>query len=153
MEYNTMSIQTPNHLRRRVIAENRPETKMTEEAHKDDCDIHRVMRKYKNQGVIDHVNQHKGEYFNYIDAPDYTEAQQAIARAQELFDSVPSKIRADMSNSPEIFIEFMQNPSNREAIEAYGLDASHLPVTAKPTTPVPVDGEPPNVAPADATDS
>lgn len=93
------------------------------------------MRKYERTGVIEHVNEHKGTYGNYVGVPDYNEAQNIIADAKSLFESVPAKIRADMHNDPAEFIEFMQNAENREKIEAYGLDSSHLP-PVEPTVPL-----------------
>ena len=59
-------------------------------------------------------------------APEFQEAQNIIAEAKSMFETVPSRIRSDFKNDPELFIAFMQNPKNREAIEDYGLDASHL---------------------------
>nr|UXQ88008.1 MAG: internal scaffolding protein [Microvirus sp.] len=99
----------------------------TEQAHKTDVDIHHIMKQYKKTGVLTHVNQHQGTYGDYAEAPDYSQAQNIIADAKSLFESVPSHIRSDMNNDPQQFVNFMQNPKNREEIEAYGLDASHLP--------------------------
>ncbi len=118
----------------------------TEQCHKDEVNIHHILRQYQKTGVIQHVNKHQGTYMDLADLPDYQEAQNIIATAKSLFESVPAVIRADFHNDPQEYIEFMQNPENREEIEAYGLDASHLPPIEDnvppfdtPTTP----GKPP----------
>lgn len=109
---------------------------LTEQAHKDDCSIQKILKKYQATGVLAHTNAHEGTYQNYIDTPGYQEAQLAIASAKSLFESLPSRIRADMGNSPQQFVEFMQNTLNRDKIQAYGLSTAHLPpIEEKTPTP------------------
>ncbi|AXL14625.1 internal scaffolding protein [Microviridae sp.] len=126
-----------NPTRERVQVYFDPDTKMTEQAHADEVKIQNILRKYRDRGVVQHVAVHKGTYMDMIDAPDYQEAQNQIAAAKSLFETVPSHIRKDFENNPSKFIEFMQNPNNREAIEAYGLDSSHLPSNEPKSTPTP----------------
>ena len=38
---------------------------MTEQAHKDDVDIHKIMKRYERTGIIDHLAKHKGTYMDY----------------------------------------------------------------------------------------
>ena len=112
--------------RRKVVTEiNSPS--MTEQQHLDTVSIHRIMERYRKAGVVDHVNRYQGEYMTFLGSTDLKENMDKMIEAQELFDSVPSGIRADFNNSPAEFIDFMQDPKNRKAIEQYGLDASHLP--------------------------
>lgn len=122
-----MSFQAPAHLTRRVSISFVDSPSMTEQSHQESCDIHNIMRKYKQTGVIEHVAKHGGTYGDFINALDFKEAQDRIAEAQSMFESVPAHIRADFKNDPAAYIEFMTDPANREAIESYGLDASHLP--------------------------
>lgn len=124
-----MSNKVPN-----CYKENRRDTRvffpnptLTEQHHIEYTAIKNIMARYEHSGVIDHVNKHQGTYGDYINAPDFQEAQIAIAQAKEMFLSVPAQIRADFQNDPGAFIDFMQNPENREKIQAYGLTTSHLP--------------------------
>lgn len=103
-----------------------PEENMTEEQHKSDVEIHAIMRKYKETGVVNHVNKYQGSYMDMISAPDFTEAQRQIAEAKSMFESVPSHIRDDFGNDPARFLDFMQNPANRDQIAEYGFDTQHL---------------------------
>jgi len=108
---------------------------MAEQSHKDSCDIHQIMKKYKKAGVLTHVNQFQGTYGDFSGAPEYKEAQDIIANAASMFETVPAHIRTDMDNDAQTFINFMQNPENRAQIEEYGLDASHLPPPDSIPTP------------------
>jgi len=103
---------------------------LTEQSHAPSCDIHTIMRKYRRDAVLDHVSQYKGTYADFAQVPDFREAHTIIAEANSMFETVPSHIRADFENDPIQYIAFMQDPDNVKAIEAYGLDASHLPAPA-----------------------
>lgn len=102
------------------------EESMTEQAHKDSCDIHHIMKQYEQHGMITHVNQHEGIYADLISYPDFQEAQNRIAEAISVFETIPAEIRQDFGNDPARFLDFIQNPANIEQIEAYGFSSSHL---------------------------
>lgn len=132
----------PKQYRRKVSITFDPKEDMCEQAHKEACDIHNIMRKYEKTGIIEHVNKYEGTYMDMADAPDYHAAQMILADAKSMFETVPSSIRADFDNDPAKFVTFMQNPENRAEIEAYGLSADHLPpVEPKNTQEVQVDLE------------
>lgn len=120
-----MAFQAPPHLRRTHNKCDFEET-LTEQHHRDDCRIDSILKKYAQTGVITHVNRAKGTYGDFS-APDYQEAQNIIAAAKSLFEDVPAHIRLQFNNDPAEYIEFMQEPTNKQAIEELGLDASHLP--------------------------
>ena len=134
-----MSIMTPERYRRKISIDFEGVVPITEQAHKDEVSIHNIMRRYKATGVLTHVNQYRGQYMDMAQAPEYQEAQNIIADAKSMFETVPADIRQDMHNDPMEFVEFMQNPGNREKIEDYGLDTSHLPpeVAEQPVVPTP----------------
>lgn len=120
-----MSHYPKKHLRRRIQKEFLEPT-LTEQHHRETVSIHSILKRYQATGVIDHVAKHQGTYFDYSEVPDFQTAQQMVADAHSMFETVPSEIRAEFGNDPAKFIDFMQNPENRNEIEAYGLDASHL---------------------------
>ena len=103
------------------------EPTMTEQHHVEETSIRNIMRKYHDTGLVSHVNEHAGTYMDMINAPDFYEAQCAIAEAKSMFETVPSRIRQDFDNDPGKFLDFIQNPENKDKIEEYGLDSSHLP--------------------------
>ncbi|AXL15237.1 internal scaffolding protein [Microviridae sp.] len=99
----------------------------TEQQHKDDCDIHTIMRKARTHGIVSHTSKYAGTYGDFSTAPQFKEAMDIIADANSMFESVPSHIRKEFGNDPAMFLDFMQNPENFDAIAEMGLDNSHLP--------------------------
>lgn len=119
---------------------------LTQQHHTETVDIHNILKKYKQTGVIQHVAQYKGSYGDFASAPDFQTAQNIIAQADSMFETVPAHIRADFDNDPAKFLEFMQNNENIEAIEEYGFDSSHLdpPSVDEPSD---IDNIPPEASP------
>jgi len=99
---------------------------MTEQAHRDEVKIQNIIAKHQKTGLLNHVSKYEGTYSDMASATDFTEAQNIIAEAKSMFETVPSEIRAIFDNQPEKFLDFMQNQENIESIEEMGLDASHL---------------------------
>lgn len=133
-----MSLNTPAKYRRIINFKPGTEPSMTEMSHAKSCDIHNIMKKYEKTGVLDHVSQYEGSYMDYGSIPDFHQAHKMIAEANSMFETVPARIRADFDNDPTKFVDFMQNPDNREQIEAYGLSASHLPQDENKPKPLPI---------------
>lgn len=99
---------------------------MTEQCHKDEVKIQNIIHKHKTKGILTHVNEYKGTYGDFANAADFHQAQNVIAEAMSMFETVPATIRAVFDNDPARFLDFMQNQENIESIEEMGLDASHL---------------------------
>lgn len=124
---------------------------LTEQNHKESCDIHSIMRKAQRTGVIEHNNQHAGSYSEYPQGIDFHLAMNTIAEANSMFESIPSHIRKEFDNDPSKFLDFIQNENNREAIEEFGFSTDHLPhippetvqPEAKPTSEPSVSAEQP----------
>lgn len=123
---------------------------LTQQHFKEECDINTIMRKYETSGLLNHINQFGGEYGDFLEAPDYHTALNQIMEAQDMFMSLPSKIRAKFGNDPEEFLVFVQDPENIEELRRLGL--------AKPVEPIARDepaekpkeaGKPPKEAPAE----
>jgi len=118
----------------------------TEQAHKDDCDIQTILKRYQQTGVVQHNNSVQGHYDDYIDAPTFQDAQNAIAEAKSMFESVPAQIRRDFGNDPAQFLAFVQDESNIDKMREYGLA---LPSDDFIADPVPTDQNPPKSPPSD----
>lgn len=99
---------------------------LTEQHHKKDCDIHHIMKRFEETGIVNHVAKVQGRYENFLDAPNYQEAQNLIAEANSMFETVPARIRAKFANDPGQYVSFMTDPANIAEIQELGLDASHL---------------------------
>lgn len=99
---------------------------LTEQSHKESCDMRFIMRKYEKEGIVQHVSKYKGTYGDFVNQPDFQTAMNIIAEASSMFETVPSRIRAQFYNDPGRFLEFVQDPRNIDAMKKMGLDTSHF---------------------------
>lgn len=95
---------------------------MTHQSEAPACDINYIMKKYERTRTLDHVNTFGGSYADFTNTPmDYQESMNAVIAADEMFQSLPSKVRKRFHNDAASFIEFVGNPDNREEIARLGL--------------------------------
>ena len=122
---------------------------LTKQSFKDETNVNNIMAKYLQTGLLDHVNNHQGNYDNFVSAPDYHTAMNRITAADQAFESMPSDLRARFQNSAPAFLEFVQNPENRDQMIDMGL----LPKIPKEpvTDPAAGDPAPANPAPSEPT--
>jgi len=92
----------------------------TKQQFADDCNINKILAKYKISGVIEHVKKNA----SYLECPtglDFHEAQNLILDAQKTFDDLPAHVRKEFNNNPAEFLTFVENPENVERMEELGL--------------------------------
>lgn len=95
---------------------------LTHQAHKRECDVNNIMAKFEKTGVLEHRNTYQGEYADFTNAPmDYQESLNQVLEAEEMFSSLPSKIRARFGNSPAAFLDFVDNPESGPEMVKMGL--------------------------------
>lgn len=93
---------------------------LTEQSHKDECDVNFILRKYQQTGVIEHQNQYEG-FYGDITGHDFQSAMELIANAQSMFNDLPSSVRSHFYNDPARFLDFCQEPGNIEQLRKWGL--------------------------------
>lgn len=90
---------------------------ITEQSHKDNCDVNKIIKKYSKTGLINHVSQFEASYGDAL-SMDFKQANDFVIGAQKKFDELPSNIRKRFKNSAYELLEFMEHPENRpEAIK------------------------------------
>lgn len=94
---------------------------MTKQEFVDECDINNIMSTYQKTGMLNHVNQYGGEYSDVTGAVSFHEAQNIVLEAQNAFMSVPSSVRAQFDNDPGKFLDFVNNPENKDKMREMGL--------------------------------
>lgn len=108
---------------------------LTEQHHKESVSIQTIVQQHAVTGMLP-LNRSQPQFADMSNVPDYHQAQIIIAETNEMFEAVPSDIRKDFDNDPAKFLAFIENPDNKEQIEAYGLDSTHIPADyVKPPTP------------------
>lgn len=101
----------------------------TKQSFKDECNINNIMAKYIRTGTIDFVNKHQAQFGDCRGLDNYQEALNTIQQATETFADMPAALRKRFNNNPGEFLEFVEDPSNRE-------EAVFLGLINKPATPV-----------------
>lgn len=98
----------------------------TEQAHKDICDINKIIARFDKQGVLTHVNKFEAQ-FGDMTGGDYKSMSDQVINAKYMFDQLPSIIRNEFDNDPGKLLEFMENPENRDRAIEIGLIDSNTP--------------------------
>lgn len=94
---------------------------MTEQHHKNDCDINTILKRYDKTGLITHVNNMQATYGDFTEVNEYQESLNLVMAAQQSFADLPSNIRKRFSNDPGEFMEFITDPKNSEEMIKLGL--------------------------------
>lgn len=111
--------------RTKILFDNK--SSLTEQHHGETVKIHNILKQYQNTGFVQHVAARSPQFADMTSAPDFYEAQVIIANANSMFEEIPATIRKEFDNDPGQFLDFISNPENKEQIEAFGLDSSHIP--------------------------
>lgn len=124
---------------------------VVKQSFKEECDINRIMAKYQKTGVVSWLSKHEGRYAD-VTGFDFMESMNTIAKANEMFADLPSKVRGRFANDPVRFLEFMHDPESVD--ESYKLGLRTRPQPAPDAVPPvkPEEGKP-AVASADKAKS
>lgn len=105
------------------------------QAFKDECDVNTIMRRFEQTGVIEHVNRYQGSYGDFTEVPEnYQAAVNQVIAAQDMFMSLPAKVRARFANDPGNFLAFVEDPNNADEMVSLGLASRR---EADPQAPTP----------------
>lgn len=97
---------------------------LTEQHHKDACDVNFIMRQYQERGVLPEMRS-GGTFGDFTASPaDFREACELVRTARERFDSLPSTVRERFNNDPAELLDFLDDPENRAEAEKLGLVAT-----------------------------
>lgn len=93
---------------------------LTEQYHRDDCDIHTILKRYLKTGVLP-INEVVPQYGDFSDVTSFQEAQNIIKRTREYFESLPSRIREQFDNDTGTFLRFVNDPNNESKLVELGI--------------------------------
>jgi len=125
-----------------------PEQGRTLQAHKDECDINRIIKTFTKTGVITHGTARAPVYGDVFDVPNYQEHLNQILAAQSAFEALPAEVRKIFDNDPAKFVEGVDLPEHKEILQKLGFKkpdkeeetddaASRLPDASAPGEPLP----------------
>lgn len=86
----------------------------------DDANINVIVERFGigHEMPLNTVPPQTGDFTNI---PDFRGAQDLIRKAQEVFASLPAKIRAKFDNDPAKYIDFFEDPDNESEAIRLGL--------------------------------
>ncbi|WNK13970.1 MAG: internal scaffolding protein [Microvirus sp.] len=115
----------------------------TVQADRDDADINIIISRYQKSGVLPPISRGEPFYGDVSEFSGLADAMIKIKEADELFMTYPAEVRERFDNDKVKFVDFLDNPDNRD--EAIELGLILKPVV--PETPAPVNPAPGPVKP------
>lgn len=109
---------------------------VTEQAHKDSVDVNKIVRKYVNTGLVEHINHIEAAYGN-LDGHDFKDMMDKITGIQEDFNKLPSEIRKRFAHNPEKLLRFFEDEKNTDEAIRLGLLKEHTKIKQHNTEPTP----------------
>lgn len=116
----------------------------------EDCDINVILERFTKTGVLEHQARFQGMYGNFIGLPQsLQDARNQVRDAEEMFMTLPARIRERFQNSPELFLEAVDqaadNPALRDELRALGVFKPATRASEKPaegvTPKAPTEGK------------
>lgn len=112
---------------------------MTKQSFVAECDINNIIRDFQLSGQVAHINARaqQGAYLDLPDTIDFQESFNLVRQAQDAFDTLPAKIRANFDNDPAQFLAYVQDPANHAQLVTWGLaNAPETPLTGGNEPPI-----------------
>lgn len=94
---------------------------MTEQHHKDEVDINRIVSRALRTGLDPSLIKSFGKYADCTEVGDFFSAQLKYREGIESFEKLPSKIRTRFNNDPAQLLGFLCDKKNRAEAEKLGL--------------------------------
>lgn len=94
---------------------------MTKQSHKDECDIHKILRQYQRTGILSHISAQSAQFVDLPDSVDYQESVHILMRAEEAFSALPSQVRSSFDNDPLKFLQAFNDPGQEGRLRDLGL--------------------------------
>jgi len=109
----------------------------TKQSHKNETDINQIMARFAKTGTIEFVNTQKPQ-FGDASGIEFQTAMQTVAKANEMFDALPSKIRERFNNNAQELLIFLETEENRTEAVFLGLLKEPEPVAQETKKEEPV---------------
>ena len=97
---------------------------------RDECDINNIMARFMKTGLLPSVNSGSYDFFDAGESLTYHDACNLIAKADEVFGSLPASVRARFNNDPGEYLAFFEHPENYEEAVKLGFAFPKPPAAA-----------------------
>ena len=108
------------------------EPSMTIQSAADETDINVMIARYQKTGSFHgstNMPTVRPDFGDFVAVPDYQNAMNILIQAQDQFAALPAQIRDRFANSPENYLAFLSDSSNKE--EAIKLGLVNAPVVVE----------------------
>jgi phage internal scaffolding protein len=93
-----------------------------EQSHKKKQDINEIVKKHGGNLELIAANSNlQAMEMDEIPTNDFQEMMEMVVKAQQTFESIPSKIRARFNHNPAEYLDFIRNPANQDEMVSMGL--------------------------------
>jgi phage internal scaffolding protein len=96
------------------------EPSLAQQHFKDECDINNILRQFNITGQLPNFPL-SPRYGDFSGVVDYHSALNAVIAAEDGFMTLPAETRAKFNNDPELLINFLDNPQNKDEAIKLGL--------------------------------
>lgn len=100
---------------------------LTDQSQAKDCDVNVIVERFMKTGELPNMISQNPEYGDFSTPNDYQESLNLVIKAQEQFESLNARIRAQFNNDPAAFLEFATDPKNVDAMVDMGLASPRQP--------------------------
>lgn len=118
------------HPHRRRVSLDCGDQVITKQSHKDECDIHNILRQYSRTGVIQHIAKGSASFEQLPDPVEYQEALNIQLEASAAFAQLPARVRESFRNDPAQLLLALSDPAQADYLRDLGI------LKPKPATPV-----------------
>lgn len=105
--------------RRRVMVDFSNDPGVTEQSHKDSCDITYILNQHIRMGGIPPMPEN--QFYDFTNVPDYQTALNTVLQIDSLFESLPLDARVAYDHDPVRFMKAVEDPSQRDALIKLGV--------------------------------
>lgn len=122
----------------------------------DQCDLNRIVKRYAQTGVWDHLSPRQPTYGDFTGARSLDEAYELVRQAEEEFYSLPADVREKAANDPVRFLEMLASEDGAEILRQAGLPIGDSPAAGasgpegEPGGALPPSGDLPSASPGEA---
>lgn len=109
-----------NKKRKRVSISFKDEKKITQDYYKDECDLNKVFKRYRDINAVSQMYDASGmQYGDFTQVTDYREALERIKEAEEVFYQMPAKAR-EVFGSIAGFLDAFNSEAHRPILTELG---------------------------------
>ncbi len=111
------------------------EPSQTIQSDADQADIKKILRKYKQVGIVDHLNLTEATYKDVTEFTDFGDVMRTVKQAENQFMELPSKVREIFQHDVASWLDHAHDEEKRASLVTAGeIETITQPTPANPVT-------------------